>query len=561
MADFDISALISADSATFVRAMESTSRSIRNVLKSIDPTTAAIDKMNDQVRILENGLRAGRLSQDAFASATARIKAQTEATVTALNRTQQASGASRAGMQQLSFQIGDVATQFASGTGAMQIFAQQSTQIVQAIALMRGSTGGFIGFLAGPWGAVLTSAAIVAVPLIDRILGIGDAASESKTEVDALSRAIASLRAGRGAVTSEALGAAQVRLRQLEGQLRDKSIAPGAGGTRGDQIANAARRKQIEAEIADTKAVIAGAEGRLAAQNKLDALERQGQTTRKSDRGSGGGEASAKAARAAAEAQREQTKAFDDAIKRQADYVKGIEQDKQSLIDLYDKPLKDAQDLSATLEKIDRLQKLGQIGDGTALKYKAAASLGPMDEQIGDLSKALDAFVSKNSDVTAKAATDWEAASRDILSSLQSLKGGIQSGDFLDILSGALDIFTSLGKLGAFGGGVQSAFGGARAAGGPVSAGTSYLVGERGPELFTPSASGRIIANDNLSRMQAGGSIGSATVRIVPSEYFKAVVQGEAASVAAPMATRGAVAGSALAQQSIARRQRNRIPG
>lgn len=36
---------------------------------------------------------------------------------------------------------------------------------------------------------------------------------------------------------------------------------------------------------------------------------------------------------------------------------------------------------------------------------------------------------------------------------------------------------------------------GARAAGGPVSANRTYLVGERGPELFTPNAGGRITPN------------------------------------------------------------------
>jgi len=38
----------------------------------------------------------------------------------------------------------------------------------------------------------------------------------------------------------------------------------------------------------------------------------------------------------------------------------------------------------------------------------------------------------------------------------------------------------------------SGAFGGARASGGAVLPGQSYLVGERGPELFTPSAAGRI---------------------------------------------------------------------
>lgn len=41
---------------------------------------------------------------------------------------------------------------------------------------------------------------------------------------------------------------------------------------------------------------------------------------------------------------------------------------------------------------------------------------------------------------------------------------------------------------------------GARAAGGPVAAGNSYLVGEQGPELFTPSGGGDITANSTLTR-------------------------------------------------------------
>jgi hypothetical protein len=43
-----------------------------------------------------------------------------------------------------------------------------------------------------------------------------------------------------------------------------------------------------------------------------------------------------------------------------------------------------------------------------------------------------------------------------------------------------------------------SLFGGARAAGGPVSAGNAYLVGENGPEPFLPSTSGTILPNSSL---------------------------------------------------------------
>jgi len=50
-------------------------------------------------------------------------------------------------------------------------------------------------------------------------------------------------------------------------------------------------------------------------------------------------------------------------------------------------------------------------------------------------------------------------------------------------------------------------FGGRRAGGGPVSGGTSYLVGEMGPELFVPSGDGRIVPNNAL-----GGSTINITV-------------------------------------------------
>jgi hypothetical protein len=54
-------------------------------------------------------------------------------------------------------------------------------------------------------------------------------------------------------------------------------------------------------------------------------------------------------------------------------------------------------------------------------------------------------------------------------------------------------------------------FGGPRAGGGPVGAGTAYLVGEKGPELFVPNASGSIIPNQRIS---AGGGGGGPTVNV-----------------------------------------------
>jgi hypothetical protein len=80
---------------------------------------------------------------------------------------------------------------------------------------------------------------------------------------------------------------------------------------------------------------------------------------------------------------------------------------------------------------------------------------------------------------------------------------------FVNVLSTVINkaeaAYSAITKLaGALGGNAITAwknlpanlgFGGGKAVGGPVSAGTSYLVGEKGPELFVPSTSGSIVPN------------------------------------------------------------------
>lgn len=101
--------------------------------------------------------------------------------------------------------------------------------------------------------------------------------------------------------------------------------------------------------------------------------------------------------------------------------------------------------------------------------------------------------------------------------------GEMIAGSFEDaILSGRAlgDVLRSLGQdllrlvfqqtitaplASAITGGITGFFGGARAAGGPVSTGSSYMVGENGPELFVPSTAGRIL---NEHQMGGGGGGG-----------------------------------------------------
>jgi phage-related protein len=80
--------------------------------------------------------------------------------------------------------------------------------------------------------------------------------------------------------------------------------------------------------------------------------------------------------------------------------------------------------------------------------------------------------------------------------------------NFLDDMIDKVKAFIKLVKdnpvVSGISGLIDRVFGGARAMGGPVTSGTSYLVGEQGPELFTPGRNGSITPNHSL-----GGGRGS----------------------------------------------------
>lgn len=146
------------------------------------------------------------------------------------------------------------------------------------------------------------------------------------------------------------------------------------------------------------------------------------------------------------------------------------------------------------------------------------------------------------------------------LNALSNLSNAIRGGGVLDILSSAFNAFGSIAGSGLLGKGLGKTFAnftpiaGFRAAGGPVSAGRTYMVGERGPELFTASRSGYVHANGS----DAGGR---ARVEVVPSPYFDAVVDGRAAGVAAPMSVASGMQARSAARGDAARSARRRIPG
>jgi hypothetical protein len=88
---------------------------------------------------------------------------------------------------------------------------------------------------------------------------------------------------------------------------------------------------------------------------------------------------------------------------------------------------------------------------------------------------------------------------------------GTALGIILGIVGKVISAFQTLISLGSkVASFVGGAFGGGRAGGGSVSAGTTYLVGEKGPELFTAGSNGAIIPNNAIS--SGGGNTVNITV-------------------------------------------------
>lgn len=70
-----------------------------------------------------------------------------------------------------------------------------------------------------------------------------------------------------------------------------------------------------------------------------------------------------------------------------------------------------------------------------------------------------------------------------------------------------------------------------KAAGGPVSGGSPYLIGEKGPELFVPSGSGTIIPNNGLSSMGSTTNVTNYNINAIDTKSFEDRLLGSSMAV------------------------------
>lgn len=396
----------------------------------------------------------------------------------------QSAGQTKAGLQQLSYQISDVATQFASGTKPMQIFAQQAGQVIQSVQLMVGGTSTFASFLGGPWGIALTAGVVALSPFIGKLFETGDAAEKAARKVYSLKDALADLRTR----PMEALGQLQSNVFKAETALRNAERLPGyTGGGSAAFKAGTFREKQRQDAIKQAKLDLINARSEFeVAKATAKTNESLFEITAKAGRSrardikddDGGSSSRSRRSRTGRTTKEKAASPITAEIAMRAELSKFAEAQGEALARVRDKDYEDSLELinrkadnefEARREVLDRLrqQEANQI-DFLAGLYEDAFRGGT--NAIWSNFKNLGLAVI--SQVLAK-----------FTLSKISGKGGFDLG-------------------GAFSSALTNILG--FADGGRPPVGRVSMVGERGPELFVPDVAGTVVPNHMLG---GGGGV------------------------------------------------------
>jgi hypothetical protein len=218
-------------------------------------------------------------------------------------------------------------------------------------------------------------------------------------------------------------------------------------------------------------------------------------------------------------------KALDEALKEHDEILKrSADLELETLQEVQQEQEAFANTISSYVDSVERaIDPTIELADNIG-RLQSALSLGLIDsEQFNRLEEFIQKTYDKSQQVTDEITEFWIQAARNMQSAMSDLFFDAMQGKLGDlatsfkrtidrmvselIASQLLNFLTGdFGRTGQLGGIVGDLFGGivGRYTGGPVTQNSPYLVGERGPELFVPSTSGRVI-DANTTRSMGGG--------------------------------------------------------
>lgn len=539
--------LFEAQTQSADRALRKSANELARLERQLDPVSAAAQKYVVTETRLKKQLDAGSISVERHTELMRRASAaydvaQQKATRTAAAMSKMGTATTgltgfmarnRTVMQQTGFQVGDFAVQVAGGTSAMVAFSQQGSQLLGVF---------------GAWGAVAGAAVATLGPLAASFLSAGDSADSFKDALEAVNDSLQRLEdreggVGRALALREAELDAQALVEALQGIVDSSFFEPAITGTaqvrrnlretredaRGlnDRLAEAANavgyKAQAEA-LREANSEIIEAFGGIENMDRAqaDVVENVYLSIRAYEQLGAEVSKVADQVSALAFAGAQRAESFGYATPLQ-DAISGFEQggaglsfssggsrsssrppgssgrsgggrsassqftaEQREVKRIIEQTRTEVEKYNAEAARLNDLHSRGKIDADTFER-----AMGRLDEQLDDTKRASLDLSDTFGQTFASIITGADSASNALRGLGNQILNQVVStsvSGFAGAVGGAIGDSGALGKVGnAF---LSSI--GARAIGGPVSRGTPYLVGERGPEVIVPRQNGTV---------------------------------------------------------------------
>ncbi len=377
-------------------------------------------------------------------------------------------------VQNAAFQVGDFAVQVAAGTSATRAMAMQLPQLL----------GGF-----GVWGALAGAAVAVGSALLlarkntddltSSSLSLSQVTSDLNSTMDIATMSAKKMAEmyGEGAarVRDAAVALLELRSAQAGARLRDMAVASkdvieqfSLFGSVGETLSPAMNQMMQDLNMTWEQAEqLQRVFGEIYSSDLSSAAEVFGK--------------------------------LDNTLRDAGITAEGLPFQLRSALIEFGSMTMEAEELKAAMERADSTVEQFSLGASIAIPEaakRASEALTEMQERTKSIADTMQSAMTSGFmsiiDGTKSAKDAFRDMARSIIAKLYEVL-------VVQRLVGSFDAATGTGT--GLVGMIMGAFGGFRANGGPVSGGTPYIVGERGPELFVPSRSGTIVPNG------AGGGV------------------------------------------------------
>jgi len=390
----------------------------------------------------------------------------------------------KSGLQQTGYQLGDFAVQLQGGTSFMQAFGQQGSQLLQIFGPF-GALAGAAVAIVGALGTAFMKSQEMAGDFSDEIEGLNTLITTANGITGTAEERYDRLQKKYGKVTETVKKLANAEAALIKIRLQQAMIK-----TRDAVVNLASSFGGVNKEIGKSRPNFIGFDTEaLTLANRIVQLGREFGVT--SDGVKMLGTAF------------EEFKEIDNATEATAKAAEIL------------KILKDEAAGPATEEVLKLKEALVQMGLSTAELDRILETMdknkGVIEQNtqaVSILGDTLGVTARENDGLAKSMAQSMGESFKGIITGTQSVSDAFKNmaASIVDQLMDVLIIQRLVGAVGTGGSGGTGLAGflsGTRAAGGPVTGGQTYLVGEKGPELFTAGSSGRIIPNN---QMQGGGT-------------------------------------------------------